>query len=84
MGKYLKATMDMPLILEANGSDNLYCYVDSVFAAHKDMKSQTGAGLTFRRGFAISVSTGQKLSPGSSMHAKLVVVSSILPKVQWV
>ena len=35
-------------------------------------------------GFAISVSTGQKLNTGSSMHAELVAVSDILPMVQWV
>ena len=84
MVKYLKETKDMTLILSADGSNNLYWSTDSAFAVHKDMKSHTGAGLTFGWGFTISVSTGLKLNTGSSTHAKLVAVSNILPIVKWV
>ena len=37
-----------------------------------------------REGFAISISTGQKLNTGSSTHAEIVCVSNILPMSQWV
>ena len=83
MVKYLKETVELPLILSTDGSNNFYWYADSEFAVHKDMKSHTGAGLTFPRGFGISVSTGQKLNTGSSTHMELVAVSNILPMVQW-
>ncbi len=36
------------------------------------------------RGFAISISSSQKLNTGSSTHAELVCVSDILPMSQWV
>ncbi len=84
MVKYLEATSKMPLILSADNSDCLYWYADSVFAVHPNMRSHNGAGLTLGRGFAISISTGQKLNVGSSTHAELVCVSDILPMSQWV
>jgi len=84
MVQYLHATESMPLILGADGSHNLYWYVDSAFGVHKDMKSHTGAGLTLGRGFAISISTAQKLNTGSSTYAELVAVSDVLPMVQWI
>ncbi len=48
------------------------------------MKSHTGAVLSLGRGFAISISTRQKLNTGSSTYAELVAVSDILPMAQWV
>ncbi len=80
----MKESQDMPLIFSADGSDCLYWYADSAFAVHRDMKSHTGAGLSLGRGFAISISTGQKLNTGSSSYAELVAVSNILPMAQWV
>ena len=40
MVKYLKSTMNLPLILSADGNDNIYTYADAAFAVHPDMKSQ--------------------------------------------
>ena len=48
------------------------------------MKSHNGAGLTLGRGFAISISSAQKLNTGSSTFAEIVCVSDILPMAQWV
>ena len=48
------------------------------------MNSHDGAGLILGRGFAISISTGQKLNVRSSTYAELVTVSDILPMVQWI
>ena len=84
MIKYLKSTEKLPLILSADDSDNLYWYADSAFGMHADMKSHNGAGLTLGRGFAISISSGQKLKVSSSTYAELVTVSGILPMVQWI
>jgi hypothetical protein len=83
MIKYLKLTVDLPLISAANDSDSLYWYADSAFDVHEDMKSHTGSGLTFGQGFIVSVSTGQKLNSGSSTITELIAVSDVLPKVQW-
>ena len=84
MVKYLKSMMSLPLILSADGSNNIYTYADAVFAVHPDMKSHNGAGLTLGRGFAISISGGQKLNTSSSTTAEIVCVSDILPMTQWI
>ena len=81
---YLVLTKRMPLILSADNSDNLYWYADSAFAVHSNMRSYNGAGLTLGRGFAISISSAQKLNTGSSTHVEVVCVSDILPMSQWV
>jgi len=82
--KYLESTKNLPLILSADNSDNIYTYADAAFAVHPDMKSPNGAGLTLGRGFAISISGGQKLNTSSSTWAELVCVSDILPTAQWI
>jgi hypothetical protein len=84
MVRYLVSTRELPLILSADDSDSIYWYADSAFAVHSDMKSHNGAGMTQGRGFAISISGGQKLNTGSSTHAEIVCVSDILPMSQWV
>jgi hypothetical protein len=84
MVRYLVSTRKLPLILSADDSDSLYWYADSAFAVHPNMRSHNGAGLTLGRGFAISISGGQKLNTGSSTHAEIVCVSDILPMSQWV
>ena len=84
MVKYLESTMTLPLILSADGNDNIYTYADSAFAVHPDMKSHNGAFLTLGRGAAISISSGQKLNTSSSTWAEIVCVSDILPTTQWI
>ena len=84
MIKYLKLAEKLPLILSAIDCGNLYRYTDSAFGVHADMKSHDGAGLTLGRGFAISISSDQKLNVSSSTYAELVTVSDILPMVQWI
>jgi hypothetical protein len=81
---YLKLKRKLALILSADDSGGLYWYADSAFAVHPNMRSHNGAGLTLGRGFAISISSGQKLNTGSSTHAEIVCVSDILPMSQWV
>jgi hypothetical protein len=84
MARYLEHTKMLPLILSADGSDNIYMYADSAFAVHPDMKSHNGAFLTLGRGAAIAISSGQTLNTGSSTVAELVCVSDILPTSQWI
>ena len=83
MIKYLESTKELALILSADDSGGLYWYADSAFAVHPNMRSHNGAGLALGRGFAISISSVQKLNTGSSTHAELVCVSDILPMSQW-
>ncbi len=84
MVQYLDNTLKLPLVLSADESDNLYWYADSAFAVHPNMRSHNGAGLTLGRGFAINISTMQKLNTGSSTHAEVVCASDMLPMSQWI
>jgi hypothetical protein len=84
MIKYLVSTRKLALILSVDDSAGLYWYADSAFTVHPNMRSHNGAGLTLGMGFAISISSGQKLNTGSSTHAEVVCVSDILPMSQWV
>ena len=84
MIRYFVSTKELLLILSANDSDSLYWYADSSFAVHPNMRSHNGAGMTLGRGFAISISSAQKLNTGSSTHAEFVCVSDILLMSQWV
>ena len=66
---YLVSTKKLALILSANDSGGLYWYADSALAVHPNMRSHNRAGLTLRRGFAVSISGAQRLNAGSSTHA---------------
>lgn len=80
---YLKETLHIPLVLGADGSNNVYWYVDASFAVHKDMKSHTGGVMTLGQGAVISMSTKQKLNTKSSTEAELVGVDDALPFNIW-
>ena len=68
--EYLCGTVSIPLMLEANSSNNLYWWIDGAFANHDDMWSHTGGALSLGWG----VPTHQKLDMHSLTEAELVVV----------
>ena len=80
---YLRDTIFLPLVLGSDGSGNMYWYVDASFAVHNNMRSHTGAMMTFGNGAAISMSTKQKLNTKSSTEAELVGVDDALPFNIW-
>ncbi len=80
---YLRATVDMPLILGSNSSGVLNWYVDASFAVHSNMRGHTGGGLTLGTGFPIVTSTKQKLNTRSSTESKLVGVDDMMPSILW-
>ena len=47
-------------------------YVDAAFTVHVNGRSLTGGGLHMKKGFAISISGGQKLTTRSSTEAETV------------
>jgi hypothetical protein len=60
--KYLRGTRTLPLILSANGTSILKCWVDAAFAVHLNMQGHSGGGLSLGRGFPIVSLTKQKLN----------------------
>ena len=61
----------------------MYWYVDASFAVHQNMRSHTGAVVTFGVGAALSMSTKQKINTKSSTEAELVGVDDSLPFNIW-
>ncbi|VEU43169.1 unnamed protein product, partial [Pseudo-nitzschia multistriata] len=80
---YLRSTAFVPLVLGWDGSGQANWYVDASFAVHTDMKSHTGAMLTFGQGAVMAMSTKQKLNTKSSTEAELVGVDDALPYNLW-
>jgi hypothetical protein len=81
--KYLRSTLDMPLTLEADGSNVIKWWADASYAVHPDMRSHTGGVLSLGKGAIYGTACRQKLGTKSSTEAELVGVSDLLPQVIW-
>ena len=78
---YLEATIGLPLILGMTGE--IIWYVAAAFAVRNDMKSHTGAIMTFGQGAANSQSSKHKLNTKSSTEAELFGVDDVVSQVVW-
>jgi Reverse transcriptase (RNA-dependent DNA polymerase) len=81
--KYLRATIAMPLTLEAHDVQVIKWWVDASFAVHPDMKSHTGGAMSLGKGTIYGTSTRQKLNTKSSTEAELVGVNDVMPQILW-
>jgi hypothetical protein len=81
--QYLRATVDLPLTLEADSAHIVKWWVDASFAVHPDMKSHTGGMMSLGKGAADGTSTRQKLNTKSSTEAELVGVNDVMPQILW-
>ena len=54
--KYLRATIDLPLILRRDETGVVKWWVDASYAVHPDMKVHTGGTLSLRKGSVYSTS----------------------------
>jgi hypothetical protein len=81
--EYLRVDRLRPLILSTNGSGLLMWYVNASFAAHPNMRSHTGGGLTMGRGFPTVSSIKQKLNTRSSTESELVGVGNMMTIIVW-
>ena len=79
--KYLQATEDLVLTLEANNSGEIMWWVDSSFAVHNNMRSHTGGLLSLGKGAVYSTSKKQKLNTKSSTEAELVAIDDLMPQI---
>ncbi len=70
--KYLRSTVNLPLILGATSGGVLHWYVGAAFAVHPNMRGHSGGSLTLGLGFPISSSGKQMLNTRSSTESKLV------------
>jgi hypothetical protein len=81
--KYLRATIHIPLTLEADNLRLMKWWVDAAFAVHPDMKGHTGGTFSLGRGSIYSASTKQKLNTKSSTESELVGVNDMMPQILW-
>jgi hypothetical protein len=64
--KYLQSTVDLPLILSANGLNEIHWWVDASFAVHPEMKGHIGGTMSLGAGSINSTSVKQKMVTRSS------------------
>jgi hypothetical protein len=81
--RYLRATIDLPLVLEANNMQVIKWWIDASFAVHSDMRSHTGGAMTLGKGTIYAMSTRQKFNTKSSTEGELVGVNDVMPQVLW-
>jgi len=67
--RYLRATKELCLTLEAESLQVIRWWVDASFAVHQDMRSHTGGAMSLGRGAIYSTSTRHKLNTKSSTKA---------------
>jgi hypothetical protein len=81
--QYLRATVNLPLTLEADNAHIVKWWVNASFAVHPDMKSHTGGMMSLGKGAAYGTSTRQKLNTKSSAEAELIGVNDVMPQILW-
>jgi hypothetical protein len=81
--RYLRATMDLPLTLEASHISTIKWWVDGAFAVHPDMRSHTGVVMSLGKGAVYASSLKQKLNTKSSTEAELVGVDDAMGQILW-
>ena len=81
--KYVAEMKDIPLVLEAVGLHSICWWVDASFGVHPNLRSHTGATLSFGKGSPFAVSCKQKLNTRSSTEAELVGVNDAMSLILW-
>ena len=79
--RYLAATKDLPLTLEASGNGTIKWWVDA--SVHANMRSHTGANMTLGKGSPYPISSEQKINTVSSTEAELVGISDAMKLIIW-
>jgi hypothetical protein len=81
--KYLQSTINLPLVLPADGSGTPRWHIDASYAVHMDMRSHTGGAMTLGKGSVYSTLVKQKLVTHSSTEAEVVAGHEEMPQMLW-
>ena len=81
--KYVRRTKFLRLKIEAHRLDQNHWFIDGAFAVHQDMKSHTGAYMTFGKGMLDGSSKAQKINTTSSTEAEVVAMHDNMPAILW-
>ena len=81
--KYIRRTKFLRLTIAATYLDQTDWFIDGAFAVHEDMKSHTGAYMTFGKGIIDGSSKSQRINTTSSTEAEMVAVHENMPAILW-
>ena len=81
--KYVAETKEIQLVLEAVGLHSICWWVDASYGVHPNIRSHTGATLSFGKGSPFAVSCKQKLNTCSSDEAELVGLNDAMSLILW-
>jgi hypothetical protein len=82
--RYIRRTKFLRLTLEATYLDQNHWFIDGAFAVHDDMKSHTGAFMSFGKGMMNGASLSQKINTTSSTEAEVVGVHDNMHAILWI
>ena len=80
---YIRNTIDDKGIIGASSIQNLFTWIDAVYAVYKDMKGQTGGCMSMGYGVIHGRSSKQKLNTKSSTETEIVGMSEYIPYNIW-
>ena len=81
--RYLRATLNLPLIFSADSTNIVKWWVDGSFGVHPDTRSQIGGTASFGKRSFISTSIKQKLNTRISTETELVAADDLMPHLCW-
>ncbi len=80
---YIRRTKFLRLTMEANYLDQNHWFIDGAFVVHDNLRSHTGACVSFGKGIMDGASTSQNINMTSSTDAKVVGVHDNMPAILW-
>jgi hypothetical protein len=83
MIRYLRGSVNIPLILCSDSVPIPKWWVDGSHATYPDMCGQTGGCMSLRKGMPINTSTKQKLNTRSSTETELIAANNSMPIILW-
>ena len=81
--RYLRNTIDLPLVLSADSSGVIKWWADGSHGVHPNLRGQSGGCMSLGKGMIISGSNKQKLNTRSSTETELVAADDFMPLLLW-
>jgi hypothetical protein len=83
MIRYLRGTIELPLILRSDSVPIPKWWVDGSHATHPNMRGHSGGCMSLGEGMPINTSTKQKINTRSSTETELVAADDFMPIILW-
>jgi hypothetical protein len=83
MIRYLRGSIELPLILRADSVSVPKWWVDGSHATHPNMRGHSGGCMSLGKGMPVNTSTKQKINTRSSTETELVAADDFMPIILW-